>query len=179
MQFFKYFVGGVVFTALILSFISLVLLPGDYHITQSIEIAESKKEVYNVVDDLSTWEAWVFDDEASKEGEIIISEQKRSEGANIIMSYSESYQLKMIITETKPYNTIKLIAIMNNGEQESHIEFIFEEINSIQTKVTWKHSGSLGWNVINRLTSSLLNFEGKTAEVYKQKLMKLKNICEE
>ncbi|UZR93114.1 SRPBCC family protein [Chondrinema litorale] len=179
MQYFKFFTGGVIFTVLFIVFMAFVIFPGDYHISQSIEITAPQAKVYNTIADLSTWNKWVYSKEELKDAKYSVSDQKTGEGGYVLIVYAENYELKMITVQATPYKEIKLTALVNKGEQESNIEFNVESIDNSHTKVTWQQSGSFGWSIVNRLTAGLLDFKGKTEEVYKDKLTLLKNICED
>jgi|GEM_PF-4700801 len=178
MQVFKFFAGGVLFTFGILAFLAWVVLPGEFEITEQVEIDQPPSKTFAIINDLQTWEAWVFDKQVEKAPETNYSTIRAGEGATVIWTYPEGNRVEISIVETMP--TEKIVFIFKTPGETDQTEILVTLKSNDQggTLLTWQHAGEYGWGIAARISASMLDFEGTTAEIYSAQLARLKTYVE-
>ncbi len=178
MQILKFFVGGVLFTFSILAVIAWLILPDEFKIEERIIIDASEAAVFETLNDLQTWERWIFESGSNDRPKIEYTSTKREGiGASMLWIYATDNQIKVEIREAFPPE--RLVVVFNSiGQGETTTISIFLESTQSGTEVRWLHKGDYGWGIASRLSASILDFEGETAAIYAAQLKRLKSFVE-
>lgn len=178
MQVFKFFAGGVLFTFSILAFLAWVILPNEFEITQQVEIDLPPAKTFAIISDLQTWESWVFDKQVEKAPAANYSTIRAGEGATVVWIYPEGNQVEISIVETKPVEEVKFVFKTPGETDQTDILVTLKRNDEGGTLLIWRHAGEYGWGIAARISASMLDFEGKTAEIYSAQLTRLKSYAE-
>ena len=178
MKVIKFFISGVLFTFSILAIIAWVILPGDFEIKEEITVEATETEVFEVLNDLSSWEQWVFDRSVEQKPKIEMASTKiEGIGASMVWAYKEGNRIQVTIEEAIPP---KRLLLSFNDLANTESTKILIEISPLQngSKVLWIQKGDYGWGIGARISASILDFEGETAAIYAAQLKRLKAFIE-
>jgi uncharacterized protein YndB with AHSA1/START domain len=176
MQNLRYFSIGVLVTLLLLGAFALLVLPGGYHVEQSVYIQASPQTVFEQIDQLRNWKNWALSEDAEPGYQFAFEGAAAGEGA-IYTWQGDVSSGRLEIIRSVPYQEIEMTALMQGGKFSATITFLLNK-QAEGVQVQWIEKGDFGWHLMTRFTASLLDFEGRMGENYQQGLQKLKEICE-
>ncbi|MEN7548999.1 SRPBCC family protein [Rapidithrix thailandica] len=175
MRTFRFFSLGVL-AAVILLALGGYMLPGTYHVKQSILVEAKQASVFNILNSFEYWEDWALDLHDLPNANTSISGTEEGPGAIFTWNYDASNG-RMEIVESKPDSLIRLNVQMQDNSLFSEVRFTLLPTES-GVLVTWEESGDLGMNPLTRWYAMLAQFDKRLSENYQAALQKLKMLCE-
>jgi len=175
MQILRFFTLGALVSVVILALIGFLILPDEYDIEVAVPMQAEAETIYEELVHLKGWQEWAFIiNEPGMKTEYLGAET----GVGAIYTWQgEGTDGRLEIVETQPYQTVKLKALMQEGQFESEIMLRIAKTEN-GSLVSWEEHGSFGWNILTRFTASLLDFEGRMATNYENGLQLLKEQVE-
>lgn len=158
--------------------ISGFLLPAEYSVSRSIQIAAPTTQIYPHLNNLKSWPEWtVWNTRADSTLVFQYGLQTEGEGATQQWKGEKMGDGSLKIVKSYPKEGIEYELSMNEGQMRSIGKVQMQIIDSTQTKVTWLMEGSWGNNPVRRYFGLLL--EKWLAPDFEKNLSNLKQRAEQ
>ena len=154
-----------------------IFIPSKYAFSKSIRINSERKLVFNMIDDLSTWEKWsAWSKENDAKIAITLGEKSSGTGASMTWKGTKMGKGSMEVENAEPYKLIEVEAVFNKGVFRMNFTISFEEMGERDTLVDWKVSGRTRRGGFAKILGRMLpKWMGKDIET---SLKVLKHYCE-
>ncbi len=152
------------------------LLPGDYEVTRSIEIAGTPQEIYEPVADLTRWPEWtVWNTEKYPDMKTEYDGAESGVGAKSSWTGETSGNGRMEITKADPNEGIEFTIQFEDVEPATGY-VRFTQLDANHTRVTFGMKGSMGANPMARYMTLMM--DGMMGAEFEQCLKGLKKLVE-
>lgn len=154
-----------------------LFISSKYKFNKSIQINSDKKNIFNTIDDLSTWKKWsAWSVENDPKIVITYGDKESGNGAMMFWKGKKMGKGEIKITNTEPYKEIVLSAIFNKGVFKMDFNIQLEEVKENEILVKWIVSGKTRRGAFAKILGRMLpKWMGKDIET---SLKVLKHLCE-
>lgn len=165
-----------VLAALLGIFLLLGLVaPKEIQTSQSIVIEAPPEAVFDVVNDLTSWESWSPWKENDPTIRVVMGEPSSGEGAYYTWASENSGSGKMTIAEIRPAESIRMV-VEFEGQGQARAPFTFKPTeNGVETTWAFQSEFPYPWNAMLLFQ----DFQGSIDKDYRRGLELLKGVVEE